>query len=380
MRPRRRHKAHPARRLRGTPVDVSPAGAAERAPPGRLRRAGHAGPGEDGAVADSARTYDVVVYGATGFVGRLLAGYLAEHAPPEARIALAGRSRERLQEVRDSLPPAAHAWAVLTADSSDRPALDSLAAADARAGDDGRALRPLRDAGRRGLRAGGHPLRRPHRRGAVRARRDRPGRRGRPGDGRPHRARLRVRLDPVGPLRPAARRARPARRRRRAARRPAGRHPPRRVQRRDDRLDARAARGGAAGSGAAPGGRRPVRAEPRPVRRALHPPAAGRRPAGAHPRRPVDGAVRHGAVQHPDRAAQQRAAGLGVRAGPPLRRGDGLRPRPRRRGDGGRRHRGAGRHAGRHGVPADPRAARPLPARARGRPGREDPGVRAGSA
>ena len=77
---------------------------------------------------DSARTYDVVVYGATGFVGRLLAGYLAEHAPPEARIALAGRSRERLQEVRDSLPQAAQAWAVLTADSSDRPALDSLAA------------------------------------------------------------------------------------------------------------------------------------------------------------------------------------------------------------------------------------------------------------
>ena len=77
---------------------------------------------------DGARTYDVVVYGATGFVGRLLAGYLAEHAPPEARIALAGRSRERLQEVRDSLPPAAHAWAVLTADSSDRPALDTLAA------------------------------------------------------------------------------------------------------------------------------------------------------------------------------------------------------------------------------------------------------------
>ena len=56
-------------------------------------------------MADSARTYDVVVYGATGFVGRLLAGYLAEHAPPEARIALAGRSRGRLQEVRDSLPP-----------------------------------------------------------------------------------------------------------------------------------------------------------------------------------------------------------------------------------------------------------------------------------
>jgi short subunit dehydrogenase-like uncharacterized protein len=78
-------------------------------------------------VADSARTYDVVVYGATGFVGKLLAAYLAEHAPPEARIALAGRSRERLQEVRDSLPEGARGWAVLTADSADRAALDALA-------------------------------------------------------------------------------------------------------------------------------------------------------------------------------------------------------------------------------------------------------------
>jgi short subunit dehydrogenase-like uncharacterized protein len=78
-------------------------------------------------VEDSARTYDVVVYGATGFVGKLLAGYLAEHAPRDTRIALAGRSRARLQEVRDALPPAARGWAVLTADSSDRAALDALA-------------------------------------------------------------------------------------------------------------------------------------------------------------------------------------------------------------------------------------------------------------
>lgn len=73
------------------------------------------------------RPYDVVVYGATGFVGKLLAGYLAEHASPEVRIALAGRSRERLQKVRDALPEGARGWAVLTADSSDRAALDALA-------------------------------------------------------------------------------------------------------------------------------------------------------------------------------------------------------------------------------------------------------------
>ena len=47
-------------------------------------------------VAASARTHDVVVFGATGFVGRLTAAYLAEAAPAGTRIALAGRSRARL--------------------------------------------------------------------------------------------------------------------------------------------------------------------------------------------------------------------------------------------------------------------------------------------
>ena len=41
--------------------------------------------------------------------------------------------------------------------------------------------------------------------------------------------------------------------------------------------------------------------------------------------RPVDGAVRDGAVQHPHRPPQQRPAGLGLRAGLQLRRGDGRR-------------------------------------------------------
>ena len=41
------------------------------------------------------RELDVVVFGATGFVGRLVAGYLAGHAPDGVRIGLAGRSEER---------------------------------------------------------------------------------------------------------------------------------------------------------------------------------------------------------------------------------------------------------------------------------------------
>ena len=79
-------------------------------------------------MADSARTYDVVLYGASGFVGRLLAGYLAEHAPADLRIALAGRSAERCAEVRDGLPGTARDWAVLAAEASDAQALDALAA------------------------------------------------------------------------------------------------------------------------------------------------------------------------------------------------------------------------------------------------------------
>jgi short subunit dehydrogenase-like uncharacterized protein len=75
------------------------------------------------------RDLDVVVFGATGFVGRLTAEYLAEHAPADVRIGLAGRSERKLADVRSSLPAAAADWPLLTADSSDREALDRLARA-----------------------------------------------------------------------------------------------------------------------------------------------------------------------------------------------------------------------------------------------------------
>ena len=47
------------------------------------------------------REFDIVLYGATGFVGKLTAEYLAR-AGAGARIALAGRSTDRLRAVRDS--------------------------------------------------------------------------------------------------------------------------------------------------------------------------------------------------------------------------------------------------------------------------------------
>jgi short subunit dehydrogenase-like uncharacterized protein len=74
------------------------------------------------------REFDLVLFGATGFVGRLTAQYLAEAAPADARIALAGRSPEKLTAVRDELGGGAAIWPLLVADSSDQAALDALAA------------------------------------------------------------------------------------------------------------------------------------------------------------------------------------------------------------------------------------------------------------
>ncbi|EOM78424.1 enoyl-ACP reductase [Rhodococcus rhodnii] len=74
------------------------------------------------------REFDIVVYGASGFVGTLLAEYLAANAPEGVTIALGGRSREKLERVRDGLGDRAAQWPIVVADSFDRDALDSLAA------------------------------------------------------------------------------------------------------------------------------------------------------------------------------------------------------------------------------------------------------------
>ena len=79
-------------------------------------------------MSDPARTHDLVVYGATGFVGRLLAAYIAGAAPAGLRIALAGRSRSRLELVRGELPAAARDWPLVEADSTDAASLAALAA------------------------------------------------------------------------------------------------------------------------------------------------------------------------------------------------------------------------------------------------------------
>lgn len=73
------------------------------------------------------REYDIVLYGATGFVGKLTAEYLAR-AGGGTRIALAGRSTDRLLAIRETLGPSAQSWPVLTADASSPSTLDAMAA------------------------------------------------------------------------------------------------------------------------------------------------------------------------------------------------------------------------------------------------------------
>lgn len=72
------------------------------------------------------REFDIVLYGATGFVGKLTAQYLAGVGGP-ARIALAGRSVDRLRAVRDELPGNARDWPLIVADASSPATLEDLA-------------------------------------------------------------------------------------------------------------------------------------------------------------------------------------------------------------------------------------------------------------
>jgi len=74
------------------------------------------------------RELDIVLFGATGFTGRLVAQYLASAAPASARIALAGRSEPKLNAVRSGLPGAAAAWKLIVADSSSAEGMKALAA------------------------------------------------------------------------------------------------------------------------------------------------------------------------------------------------------------------------------------------------------------
>jgi short subunit dehydrogenase-like uncharacterized protein len=72
------------------------------------------------------REFDLVLFGATGFVGRLTATHLAAEAPATLRVALAGRDLRRLEAVKSGLR-GADTWSLLVVDSADEAAVASLA-------------------------------------------------------------------------------------------------------------------------------------------------------------------------------------------------------------------------------------------------------------
>jgi short subunit dehydrogenase-like uncharacterized protein len=75
------------------------------------------------------RPFDIVVYGATGYTGRLVAEYLASHYGNRAeapRWAMAGRSRAKLEEVR-ALVGAPADTPLIVADADDPASLKAMA-------------------------------------------------------------------------------------------------------------------------------------------------------------------------------------------------------------------------------------------------------------
>lgn len=72
-------------------------------------------------------TFDIVVYGATGFTGRLVAEYLAAHyeGDRELKWAMAGRSLDKLKSVRDAIGAPADT-PLIAADASDAASLKAM--------------------------------------------------------------------------------------------------------------------------------------------------------------------------------------------------------------------------------------------------------------
>ena len=71
--------------------------------------------------------FDIVVYGATGFTGQLVAEYLAKHytGPNDPKWAMAGRSLDKLASVRDAIAAPADT-AFIVADAGDPASLKAM--------------------------------------------------------------------------------------------------------------------------------------------------------------------------------------------------------------------------------------------------------------
>ena len=76
-----------------------------------------------------AREFDIIVLGATGFTGKLVAEYLLQRygTGRDLRWALAGRSKEKLEQLRSQLGEAAAELPIIVADSLDASSMEDLA-------------------------------------------------------------------------------------------------------------------------------------------------------------------------------------------------------------------------------------------------------------
>lgn len=73
------------------------------------------------------REFEIIVWGASGFTGRLVCAYLAKRYGQQLNWAMAGRNRDKLVTVRDALGADAAEVPLVIADSHDRDSLDELA-------------------------------------------------------------------------------------------------------------------------------------------------------------------------------------------------------------------------------------------------------------
>lgn len=73
------------------------------------------------------RSYDIVLFGATGYVGGLTAEYLVQNAPEGAKLAIAGRSLAKLEALRERLQ--FPGLGMLVADINDAGSIRALAGA-----------------------------------------------------------------------------------------------------------------------------------------------------------------------------------------------------------------------------------------------------------
>ncbi len=76
----------------------------------------------------SGKPYDLIVFGATSFVGKLLCRYLVDEFECDGRLkwAAAGRSRSKLEALRSSLGEGAATLPLEIADAADDAALSAL--------------------------------------------------------------------------------------------------------------------------------------------------------------------------------------------------------------------------------------------------------------